>query len=137
MANKKIAYSCQSCGAIHFKWAGKCPDCGAWNSLVEEFEEGGSSHFTRISEEKRAGKESGKNSAAKKIELVKLSGEAQEFSRIKTNIGELDRVLGGGLVQGSVVLIGRSRNRKINFTFANGGKFGQTKSKNYLHFRRR
>ncbi|OFW80947.1 MAG: DNA repair protein RadA [Alphaproteobacteria bacterium RIFCSPLOWO2_01_FULL_40_26] len=106
MANKKIAYSCQSCGAIHFKWAGKCPDCGAWNSLVEEFEEGGSSHFTRISEEKRAGKESGKNSAAKKIELVKLSGEAQEFSRIKTNIGELDRVLGGGLVQGSVVLIG-------------------------------
>ncbi|MBU6141223.1 MAG: DNA repair protein RadA [Proteobacteria bacterium] len=102
MANKKTAYSCQSCGAIHFKWAGKCPDCGAWNSLVEEFEEGGASHFTRLAEDPK----SGKKSSGKKIELVQLTGEAQQFPRIKTNIGELDRVLGGGLVQGSVVLIG-------------------------------
>ena len=101
MANKKTAYSCQSCGAIHFKWAGKCPDCGAWNSLIEEFEEGGGSHFTRIVEDKKT-----KKSDSKKIELVKLNGEAQDFPRVKTNIGELDRVLGGGLVQGSVVLIG-------------------------------
>ncbi len=101
MANKKTAYSCQSCGAIHFKWAGKCPDCDAWNSLIEEFEEGGGSHFTRIVEDKKT-----KKSDSKKIELVKLNGEAQDFPRVKTNIGELDRVLGGGLVQGSVVLIG-------------------------------
>jgi DNA repair protein RadA/Sms len=99
---KKTAYSCQSCGAIHFKWAGKCPDCGAWNSLVEEFAEGGGSHFTRIVEDKKAGK----NSSAKKMELVNLTGETQEFPRVKTTINELDRVLGGGLVQGSVVLIG-------------------------------
>ncbi len=101
MTKNKTAYSCQSCGAIHFKWAGKCPDCGAWNSFVEEFGEGGGSHFTRISEDKKT-----KKSDTKKIELVQLTGEAQNFPRVKTNIGELDRVLGGGLVQGSVVLIG-------------------------------
>lgn len=98
---KKTAYSCQSCGAIHFKWAGKCPDCGAWNSMVEEFAEGGGSHFTRIETDKKS-----KKSDAKKVELVQLTGAAQDFPRIKTNINELDRVLGGGLVQGSVVLIG-------------------------------
>lgn len=100
-AQGKTAYSCQSCGAIHFKWSGKCSDCGAWNSLVEEFAEGGSSHFTRISDDKKS-----KNSEGKKVELVQLTGEAQNFPRIQTNINELDRVLGGGLVQGSVVLIG-------------------------------
>ncbi len=102
MSNKKkTAYSCQACGSLHFKWAGKCPDCGAWNSMVEEFEDGGATHFTRISDDKK-----GKNSEGKKIDLVQLTGEAQNFPRVKTNIGELDRVLGGGLVQGSVVLIG-------------------------------
>ena len=102
MSNKKPAFSCQSCGTIHFKWAGKCPDCGAWNSLVEEFAEGGGSHFTRISDEKKSLQKTSKN----KMELISLNGEAQDFPRVKTNIGELDRVLGGGLVQGSVVLIG-------------------------------
>lgn len=102
MTKNKTAYSCQNCGTIHFKWAGKCPDCGAWNSVVEEFSEGGASHFSRISEDKK----SDKKSAGKKIELVKLNGEAQDFPRIKVGIDELDRVLGGGLVQGSVVLIG-------------------------------
>ena len=104
MSKKKTAYSCQNCGSVHFKWAGKCPDCGAWNSMVEEFAEGGSSHFTRIDD--KVSNSSGKKSSAKKIELVKLNGEAQDFPRVQTNIGELDRVLGGGLVQGSVVLIG-------------------------------
>jgi DNA repair protein RadA/Sms len=101
MTKNKAAFSCQSCGAVHFKWSGKCTDCGAWNSLVEEFAEGGGSHFTRILEDKKT-----KKSDSKKIELVQLTGEAQNFPRVKTNIGELDRVLGGGLVQGSVVLIG-------------------------------
>lgn len=100
---KKSAYSCQSCGAIHFKWSGKCSDCGEWNSLIEEFETGGSNtHFSRIDEVKAA--KAGKSK--KKINLVSLNGEASNFPRIKTNINELDRVLGGGLVQGSVVLIG-------------------------------
>lgn len=102
MTKNKSAYSCQSCGAIHFKWAGKCPDCGSWNSMVEEFAEGGASHFTRLSDDKKLHKKSD----GKKIELVKLNGDAQDFPRIKVGIDELDRVLGGGLVQGSVVLIG-------------------------------
>ena len=101
MTKNKTAYSCQSCGSIHFKWVGKCPDCGEWNSLVEEFAEGGGSHFTRIVDDKK-----NKKSDVKKVELVQLTGEAQNFPRVQTNIGELDRVLGGGLVQGSVVLIG-------------------------------
>ena len=69
--------------------------------MVEEFEEGGATHFTRIADDKKT-----KKSDSKKIDLVQLTGEAQNFPRIKTNINELDRVLGGGLVQGSVVLIG-------------------------------
>lgn len=101
MAKKKTAYSCQNCGAIHFKWAGKCPDCNEWNTLVEEFAEGGdSSHFTRINND------SGVKKSSKKVELVPLNGKTSEFPRINTDIGELDRVLGGGLVQGSVTLIG-------------------------------
>ncbi|NBV06545.1 MAG: DNA repair protein RadA [Proteobacteria bacterium] len=102
MTKNKTAYSCQSCGAVHFKWAGKCTDCGAWNSLVEEFAEGGASHFSRLSEEKK----SDKKSSSKKIELLQLNGEAQDFARVQVGINEFDRVLGGGLVQGSVVLIG-------------------------------
>ena len=108
MANKKTAYSCQSCGAVHFKWSGRCVDCGSWNSLVEEFAEGGNSHFTRIDEDKISSNSPTKNSRKNthKADLVSLNGEAKDFARIKTNIGELDRVLGGGLVSGSVILIG-------------------------------
>lgn len=102
MPNKKTAFCCQSCGAIHFKWSGKCPDCGAWNSFVEEFEEGGASHFSRIEN----GKTTTKKNNQDKIELVQLTGKAKDFDRLKSGINELDRVLGGGLVQGSVVLIG-------------------------------
>ena len=101
MAQKKTAYTCQNCGAVHFKWAGKCSDCNEWNTLVEEFAEGGaSSHFTRTSNDV------GVKKSTKKIELVPLDGKASDFPRINTDIGELDRVLGGGLVQGSVTLIG-------------------------------
>lgn len=99
---KKTAYSCQSCGAVHFKWMGKCSECGDWNTLVEEFEEGGGSHFSRISEDTKTSKKPNN----KKVELVQLTGKAQDFPRVNTEINELDRVLGGGLVQGSVVLIG-------------------------------
>lgn len=103
MTKKKSAYSCQSCGAVHFKWAGKCPDCGTWNSLVEEFAQGGAStHFSRIPDEKKMSK----NAAKRKVDLVTLDGDAQDFPRVVTGINELDRVLGGGLVQGSVVLVG-------------------------------
>ncbi|NDE17127.1 hypothetical protein EBZ80_19575 [bacterium] len=60
MTKKKTAYSCQACGAVHFKWMGKCSECGEWNSLVEEFEEGGNSHFSRR-RRKRASSTKAKN----------------------------------------------------------------------------
>ena len=95
--SKKNAYSCQSCGAIHFKWVGKCPDCGEWNSLVEEFAEGGS-HFTRLSNPISSSSTSVKlANEVKKVDLVDLNGDAPDFPRVQTNINELDRVLGGGL----------------------------------------
>lgn len=100
--SKKTAYSCQSCGAVTFKWSGRCPECGEWNSLVEEFAEGGgSSHFSRINDDK-------KTKSTSKLELTKLSQDIRDFPRVDTSINELNRVLGGGLVQGSVVLIGGS-----------------------------
>jgi DNA repair protein RadA/Sms len=72
--------------------------------LIEEFAEGGNSHFTRLDDDKTSKNSSPKNS--RKADLVSLNGEAKDFARIKTNLNELDRVLGGGLVSGSVVLIG-------------------------------
>ena len=105
---KKNAYTCQSCGSVHFKWSGKCPDCGDWNSMIEEFAEGGvgkSSHFSHM-EESVSVKNASSSKKLRKIELVDLNGEAKDFPRIDTGIKELDRVLGGGLVKGSVVLIG-------------------------------
>ncbi len=100
--SKKTAYCCQSCGAIHFKWSGKCPDCNEWNSLVEEFAEGSGSHFSRINSDNKSSNKSSVN----KLQLTKLNQNISDFKRISTSINELDRVLGGGLVQGSVVLIG-------------------------------
>lgn len=101
MTKKKTAYTCQNCGAVHFKWMGKCPDCNEWNTLVEEYAEGGaSSTYSKISNDITSQK------TKKKIELVSLDGKTSDFPRINTDIGELDRVLGGGLVQGSVALIG-------------------------------
>jgi DNA repair protein RadA/Sms len=108
---KKVAYSCQECGAVHFKWSGKCSDCGAWNSMIEEYEEGGRGNYSLIADSQISSKKSrisDNNSLAaqSRVNLLPLNGKAQDFPRILTNIGELDRVLGGGLVKGSVVLIG-------------------------------
>lgn len=104
---KKVAYSCQQCGAVHFKWSGKCSDCGAWNSLIEEYEEGGSSlSYSLINNQSANKKTKDKSLAQNKISLLPLDGKTQEFPRIATNINELDRVVGGGLVKASVILIG-------------------------------
>jgi DNA repair protein RadA/Sms len=89
----KIVYSCQSCGYQSPKWIGKCPDCGAWNSFVEE-------DYKILPAPKR-------QSMFKQIDPVLLSSvDAEERKRLKVGIGEMDRVLGGGIVQGSVILIG-------------------------------
>jgi len=94
MARTKILYQCTACGAAHSKWAGQCMDCNAWNTLIESVQkaETSSSRFTGF-----AGK-----SSVQSMKDINL----QEEPRSATGIGELDRVLGGGLVHGSVTLIG-------------------------------
>lgn len=94
MARRQTQFVCQSCGAVHRKWAGRCDQCGTWNSLVEEGPQ------APVSTSKRAAKV---HSGAT---LVSLSGPTEEAARVATGIGELDRVTGGGLVRGSALLIG-------------------------------
>jgi DNA repair protein RadA/Sms len=88
----KFIFRCQSCGAQTPKWMGKCPDCGAWDTLVEE----------RIS----SGVLKKKKSSFLAQPVLIDSVEVQETDRIKTGIAEFDRVLGGGMVDGSLILIG-------------------------------
>lgn len=93
MAKPTTEYICQQCGSAHPKWSGKCLDCGAWNSLTEE----------RNQSVPKGVKGANKASS---IEFFSLDGPNQEQLRKKTTIAELDRVTGGGLVPGSVVLVG-------------------------------
>jgi len=91
---KKAFYACTQCGASYPKWAGNCGSCGAWNTLVEEMPvQATSSRFTGYAAEK---------SHIQHISDITL----KDSSRHLTGLAELDRVLGGGLVEGSVVLIG-------------------------------
>ncbi len=94
MAKDKSIYTCNECGASSPKWLGKCPGCGAWNTLVESVAEAGT----------------GKNrfqSLARAQPVATLSEiEASDVARTPTGLPELDRVLGGGIVEGGVVLIG-------------------------------
>ena len=100
MSRPKTAYVCTECGATASKWQGQCPECGVWNTLTEFAVETAAAGKARGA---RAGY-AGAGGAAK---VTKLADVAQdEESRQATGIGELDRVLGGGLVEGSVVLIG-------------------------------
>ncbi len=94
--SNKLAYECQSCGALHAKWAGQCPDCSAWNTLVE------SAVKTTRSASARFSKHGGERAVIQDLPDLPL----QEDPRLLTGSAEMDRVLGGGLVPGSVVLIG-------------------------------
>lgn len=97
MAKPKSIYLCRVCGGKSPKWVGQCPDCKAWNTLEESIEQPESGN-------KHAGGYAGLLGAQDVIELASLQAEPE--SRMPTGIGELDRVLGGGLVPGSVVLLG-------------------------------
>lgn len=88
----KTVFTCQNCGYQSAKWLGKCPDCNSWNSFVEE----------DYSSLKAADKPVLYKDEPVLLRDVEITGAA----RIKTNISELDRVLGGGIVPGSVILIG-------------------------------
>jgi DNA repair protein RadA/Sms len=94
MARPRTHFTCQSCGFQSAKWLGRCPDCSGWNTLVEE---------AAPAEERRPawGASGG---ATRPVKLVDVESEAEE--RRRTGIGELDRVLGGGVVPGSLVLLG-------------------------------
>lgn len=100
MAKTKTVFYCQACGYQSAKWLGKCPDCGTWNSLVEERVEpaqgGREGRWVAGGNRERGTWE------PKPISEIVPSSE----SRLKTGSSELDRVLGGGVVAGSVVLIG-------------------------------
>ena len=94
MAKIKTIYSCTECGATSPKWQGQCPGCNEWNTLVETVAE-------------KAPTNSRFESLAPTARLQNLSEiEAREVDRIATGVGEFDRALGGGLVNGAVVLIG-------------------------------
>ena len=93
MAKEKTIYSCNECGGSSPKWLGKCPNCGAWNTLVESVVEGPSKHRFQ--------------SLAGPQPVTTLGDiEATDVDRRATGLSELDRVLGGGMVEGGVVLIG-------------------------------
>ncbi|QEP43836.1 DNA repair protein RadA [Ectothiorhodospiraceae bacterium BW-2] len=102
MAKAKLQYSCRECGAISPKWAGQCGDCGAWNSMGEELAPVTTAAAVKPRFGGYAG--AGQTGAAAIIELNAVESEAVE--RDSVGIGEFDRVLGGGLVPGSVVLLG-------------------------------
>jgi len=106
MAKTATTFACTSCGQASFRWMGRCPGCGEWNTLVE------GAARTRADERVagRAGRALGRRSKAaeprKPVVLAEVESGAVE--RLRTGSDELDRVLGGGLVPGSVVLIGGS-----------------------------
>jgi DNA repair protein RadA/Sms len=98
VSRQKTVFVCQECGAQSPKWLGRCADCGGWNSFVEEraAQSGGappSSHRYALA---------GAAATARLYEDIQL----EQHSRLSTGIGEFDRVLGGGVVPGSLVLLG-------------------------------
>lgn len=96
MAKNKARYVCQQCGAVSTRWVGRCPSCNAWESYVEEVTAAAPSPKAR-----------GPRSEATAVEVIPLREvTVMKEARIKTGIGELDRVLGGGIMPGSVILVG-------------------------------
>lgn len=98
MAKQKTKFMCQECGYESAKWMGKCPGCGEWNKMVEEIERSTSNRrgaFTHSMHDKTVTK-------ATPITAIETENEP----RVQTDLNELNRVLGGGVVRGSLVLIG-------------------------------
>ena len=98
MAKVQATFICQSCGAVYNRWKGRCEACGGWNSIVEET---GSAHPKVGPVATRPARAKGRVFA-----LEGLAGATHEEPRTPSGIGELDRVTGGGIVRGSVILIG-------------------------------
>ena len=95
MKGPKKIFVCRECGTNSPKWLGKCPECGAWDSFDEEIVD---------EKPKNAELNRGRNASGNKAELLSKL-EMPDFMRSKTGMEELDRVLGGGLVDRSAVLL--------------------------------
>jgi len=93
MAKRESRYVCQECGAVHRKWMGKCEACGAWNTIVEE-------------PAAEAAPRSASAKGGRRLAFEGLSGSSAPAPRRAAGIAEFDRVVGGGLVLGSAVLVG-------------------------------
>ncbi|GAB2774774.1 DNA repair protein RadA/Sms [Hymenobacter luteus] len=104
MAKVKTLFFCQNCGAQSAKWIGRCPSCGEWNTYVEEVIEKADNNPAANAWKASTSVGSSANKAAKPKPLGDIIYE--EESRLNTHDAELNRVLGGGLVPGSLVLIG-------------------------------
>lgn len=97
MAKKKTRYVCQQCGYDTVQWLGKCPGCGAWNTMVEEV----------VAETPKGPHAGGVRLGLGDAEAPKPIGDVvtEDLPRFSTGSPELDRVLGGGVIPGSMVLI--------------------------------
>ncbi|HCN32141.1 MAG TPA: DNA repair protein RadA [Rhodobiaceae bacterium] len=96
MSRTQSKFVCQSCGAVTSKWSGKCESCGAWNTITEE----------RSNETPPKGKGLKAATKAQKISLTGLSGDSDTPDRTLSGLNEFDRVIGGGFVPGSAILLG-------------------------------
>jgi DNA repair protein RadA/Sms len=112
MAKLRIQFLCGNCGSVHPKWLGKCPDCGAWDSLQEYKEptpDARAARATRGTAGAGAGKRANSHTgdlatAAQAVALAEIDQE--DSARTPSGIGEFDRILGGGIVPGSAILVG-------------------------------
>ena len=94
MAKSNIVFFCKECGHESAKWMGQCPGCGQWNTLVEE----------KVTSTKKSATKVRQDVAAQVTKLSNVSITSED--RTSTGIGELDRVLGGGIVKGCLCLVG-------------------------------
>lgn len=105
--NTKTIFVCNECGYESTKWMGKCPACNSWNTFFEQ-------KIDKVTEN------GVKKLKERTIPKSLNSFKGQEVSRISTGFQELDRVLGGGIVKGSLILVGRRTwNWKIDINIAN------------------
>ena len=92
-ARTRTVFTCSSCGATAPRWSGRCAECGEWNTLVEE-----------VVERSPRGTRAGSAAAAPVVRLSEVA--TAEAGRMGTGYGELDRLLGGGIVPGALYLVG-------------------------------
>jgi DNA repair protein RadA/Sms len=98
MAKARIHFLCNNCGSVHPKWMGKCPDCGTWDALQE---------YKEPTADTRRSNSTATGDITKGAEALALSEiDEEQTPRTRSGIGEFDRILGGGIVPGSAVLVG-------------------------------